>query len=227
MINNIEVGGNVATSFDEIYAIYFQITNDTNIKTSPTDEGYEILFTYLFYSISLFADYCYKDLNNRIDFERNFQYISADGSTNSFVLNFAPFLDGEFLVTIDGEELNSDEYVYDNLNSRINIDRTSTELKDKQIYICSYRIGQFNEDLNVQEKNFLADGMTIAFKRNKLDSTILQNIRVYGKDFQVYSQSAHIRELRTAIENNEKDLYQKIMMYSWKQNKNIEDILHG
>lgn len=214
----------MATLFDRVYKQYFKLTNDTDIKSKNTNYGYKTLYDYLEYSMSLFGDYCYKNLNDLIPFsEIEYEFV-GDGISTEFTLNPVPDANSELFITINNDSSNI-TYSYDNVNNKITLNSAPTNGAD--IYVSAYTIGQFNNDLNVQEINLLAEGMTIPFKKNKLNSSLLMNNLVYGKDYSPHSPANHIKEVRTTIESDEESLKQKIMMYMWKQNTNISNILHG
>jgi hypothetical protein len=83
----------------------------------------------------------------------------------------------------------------------------------------NYTIGSFNDDLNYQEISFISRGMTIPYLEFQLQKQKHLNQIVYGRDYQVRSQSQHIREVREVIDNTEKRLKQDMIMYSYLQSK--------
>jgi len=214
----------MATQFDNIYKQYFELTDDLDIKKVYTvDMAYKVLWDYLQYSISIFGDFCYKNLNNYTPFQRTIYNLIGDGISNKFALNPLPPVGCDFYIT--DKEIETSDYSFNSTTNEINFN--IIPLLDNPIYIVGYSIGEFVEDLNLQEVNILAELMTLPFKKNKLNKTILLNQLVYGKDFTGFSASAHIKEVRSTIEYDEKNLMKRIKSYSWKQNKNNIDILHG
>ena len=214
----------MATKFDDLYKQYFELTDDLDIKkVYTTDMSYKVLWDYLQYSISIFGDFCFKNLYNYTPFQRLTYNFIGDGITKSFILNPIPPVGCDFFISED--LLESDDYSFNSITNEI--DFSVAPLKDVPIYMASYIIGEFVDDLNVQEINLLAELMTIPFKKNKLNKTILLNQLVYSSDFSTFSPSAHIKEVRNTIEYDEKNLMKRIKSYCWKQNKNNIDILHG
>lgn len=214
----------MATKFDDIYKLYLQNNNDLDMKKYTTDYSYNILWTYLSYSISLFGDYCYKNINDDyIPFQRIPYEFVSDGIINSFILNPSPPLGCDFYVSVDSNE--TMDYSFNIVTNQITI---NSLIAYQSIYVGAYIIGEFNNTLNVQEQNILASGMSIPFKKNKLNSTLLLNMLVHSKDFNSPSQANHIKEVRATVELEEKTLQQRIKMYMWKQKSIIQrNLLHG
>jgi hypothetical protein len=141
----------------------------------------------------------------------------------SFNLPFEQFLliidDPKFInnYTEDALALELSRYIYraigicrDYLNKDINNYTPTTEGID-------YVVGSFNDDLNYQEISFIVRGMTIPYLEFQLQKQKHLNQIVYGKDYQVRSQSQHIREVREVIDSTEKRLKQDMTMYSYLQ----------
>jgi hypothetical protein len=141
----------------------------------------------------------------------------------SFNLPFEQFLltidDPKFInnYTEEALALELSRYIYrsigicrDYLNKDINNYTPTTEG-------INYAVGSFNDDLNYQEISFIARGMTIPYLEFQLQKQKHLNQIVYGKDYQVKSQSQHIREVREVIDDTEKRLKQDMIMYSYLQ----------
>ena len=214
----------MATQFDDLYKQYFELTDDSDIKkVYTTDMAYKVLWDYLQYSISIFGDFCFKNLYNYTPFQRLIYNFTGDGLTKNFILNPIPPIGCDFFVSEDLIETTDYSFNISTNEIVFNI----APLVDIPIYIGGYIIGEFVDNLNIQEVNILAELMTIPFKKNKLNKTILLNQMVYSKDYSGFAQSMHIKEVRSTIEYDEKNLMRRIKSYCWKQNKNNIDILHG
>lgn len=215
------------TLFDDVYKQYFRLTNDIETKKIYTiDYSYKVLNDYLEYAISIFGEYCYKNLNDTIPYQLQTYTFESDGMTKDYVLSPIPPKNCEFYIKINNIEIENNTYSF-NINTNTLSFKTAPITK-LEIYIGAYYIGSFNDTLNIQEINLLAEGMTIPFNDNKLNNSLLMNNSVFGVDYHPYSPANHIKEVRTTITSAESKWLQRIKNYMWKQATNIEiNNLHG
>ncbi len=78
-------------------------------------------------------------------------------------------------------------------------------------------VGEFYEELNEQEIAFLARGMAIPYFEFQLQKQRHLNQMVYSRDYSVYSQANHIKEIRESLVEIKRGLQQDMVMYSLHQ----------
>ena len=95
------------------------------------------------------------------------------------------------------------QYVYNNDSNTIN--------KMDDIDIDNT---QFNQDLSLVESGILTDLLGLIFLRDKIKEQRLFQQAIYG-EVKMYSQGQHLRELSNIYENSKKDVYQKMINYTY------------
>lgn len=179
----------MATSYEEIYCLNQAIMDNTKIKNAPTDVRLFALYKYLEFSISLFRNKCFKDLDDRTEYQQEVYMFDGDGIEVTFALSPAPPTSSEFYVTIDGVFVDSSEYTITTSPDEITFN--TAPVNQSVIRVGAYVIGQFNQTLNISEKTILAEGMTPAFNESKINLDKAMNQLLYGEGVNFYSQANH------------------------------------
>lgn len=78
---------------------------------------------------------------------------------------------------------------------------------------------QFNQNLSLVESGIIVDLMGLVFLRDKIKEQKLYQQMIYG-EIKMYSQGQHLRELSNIYENSRKEVYQKIITYTYLSNPN-------
>jgi hypothetical protein len=214
----------LSTSFDDIFDQFLSMVDDTRfINGMTTDMLAVTLSKYLDEARGLFGDYCYKDLDDYTATQREYYEFAGNGSTVQYTLSPFPPTSAEFYVSVDDVE--TIDYLF---NSSTNIMTLSaTPVLNSDIYIGAYKVGQFTETLNIQEISILANAMQIPYIKFYLQKRLHLNQMIYGKDTTVHSQANQLKELRETLQDRKKEVEQKIMQYTYKQNDDDLDGISG
>jgi len=78
---------------------------------------------------------------------------------------------------------------------------------------------QFNQDLSLAESGIVVDLMGLVFLRDKIKEQRLYAQAIYG-EIKMYSQGQHLRELSNIYENARKEVYQKMITYTYLNTQN-------
>lgn len=196
----------MATSFDEIYCLNSVIMTDSKTSNLPTNLYYFILNKYLSFSIGQFRKKCYKDLDDRTDFDQEIYTLTGDGNADEFTLSPAPPTDCSFYVTID--DVVTTAYTFNSTTNKIKF--TDTPSNGADIYIGAYVIGGFASDLNIEEQTILAEGMTIPFVEYNINMTKQLNQMIYGTGIGLHSQANH-NKVNLEIKNEARRIFKQLM----------------
>jgi hypothetical protein len=212
----------VSTNYEDIFEQFYLIIDDRRFIDSLTPDELTItLSKYLDRARGMFGDYCYKDLNNYIPTKREYYEFVSDGITIEYTLFPAPPLSSEFYVSINDIETNG--YSFD-VDTNV-LALSATPNLNNSIYIGAYKLGEFNNTLNIQEITLLARAMTIPWLEFMLQKKKHLDQIVYGKDMSVYSQANHTQANKETLEKIRKDLLQDMFYYTYKQtNDELEGI---
>lgn len=88
----------------------------------------------------------------------------------------------------------------------------------KDLFNADNTLEQFNEDLTPEEQEIIALLMIVEYLSPKLITADLLKQTVNSKDFKLYSQANHIKEIRELRNMIKKDASQMMMEYSYQQN---------
>lgn len=211
----------MATSFDEIYCLNSVIKNDTRLIEKPDYEIYALYWKYLQLSIPQFEYDCLKNLNDYIPFSLTKYSFIGNGVDNIFELTPAPILTltPDFYIskqiTCGVKAVEETEYVWDSENNTITLTKDIPEI-GSTIEIYLYEIGQFNEDLNLDEKRILANAMLIPYLQEQKDQRKLVNFAVYGGSIKMHSQAEHLKVLNETLQNQNEYVEGLINTYSYR-----------
>lgn len=213
----------MGTSYKDIYCLADVIRNDSRLVGKPQNQVYALFYAYLQHAISYFVYDCYVDLNDRVPFSQEQYYFTSDGVDNEYLLSPSPPIDCEFYV---GYRPNSDtqfvqtyNFTYDSLTNVLTINDNPPNTYE--IYVSGYIIGQFNQTLNIKEKDILANGTLVPWSQEQVFKNSLLNQIVYGGTSKIYSQANHINSTLDVVNSQ----YYKFVMgmineYSYKANPN-------
>jgi len=88
----------------------------------------------------------------------------------------------------------------------------------KDLFDTDDTLEQFNEDLTPEEQEVIATLMIVEYLSPKLITADLLKQTVNSKDFKLYSQANHIKEIRELRNMIKKDASQMMMEYSYQHN---------
>lgn len=211
----------MATSFKEIYCLNSVIKSDNRLLNKPDYEIYSLYWKYLQLSISYFEYDCLKSLNNYIPFSLIEYSFIGNGEDNIFKLEPAPefSMSPDFYIsktiTCGTSLIQESEYTWDSENNTITLTGDTPEI-DSKINIYAYEIGQFNEDLNLDEKRILANAMNIPYLQEQIDQRKLLNFAVYGGSVKMHSQAEHLKVLGETLQNQIELVEKSVIRYSFR-----------
>jgi len=195
--------------FDDIYTLNGLIMKDLKLQNKSDNIYYFMLYQYLSFAISEFSQYCYKDLLDIVPFQQTIDTYESDGVETNFILEDTPPLDYLFYVSVDNVKLNSNEFSYDSLTNSV-----TTTYGGTNIYISSYVIGYFNEDINLREKTILSEAMTSVFVASFVnDGGQLAQIMYSGVD--MFSQSQHNKVNINIEDFRRSNSFRQMIYYSY------------
>lgn len=209
----------MATSFDSIFEQFLLIIDDPRFVNNYTSDEFVLeLSKNLYRAIGICGDYFYSNLNNYTLTQQQNESFIGNGISGELLLTITPFTNGSFYVSVDDIQVETKNYSYNSLLNKITI--SPIPVLNSDIYIGNYKIGEFIDNLKIQEVVFLARGMTIPYLEFQLQKQKHLNQIVYGKDYQVHSQANHIKENRETVDDVEKRLIRDMIMYSYHQDPN-------
>ena len=115
--------------------------------------------------------------------------------------------------------MSSENYTIDNMKNCIVFKTAPKDGEKINIYV--YEIGYFYDDLEIEEKSILANGMLIAFYQNQLNKSTLLNQQVYGVGAKMYSQAEHIKRLGDLLKMVRYEWTSAINAYTYTKNPDL------
>ena len=162
-------------------------------------------------------------MDDVVEFSNNEYDFSYTGITFTTTLNPIPILNSDFYITVDNQETNISDYIYDSTLGQITINNMTNALHS--INIISYINGHFNQNLSLIEKGILVDWMGVFFLKDKIKSQRLYNITVYGVDYPEKSQANHLKALESIYNENKHDAEVKTLEYTYRNDPtNLHDL---
>lgn len=210
----------MATNFNEIYCLNAVIKNDSRLLEKPSYELALLNWKYLQFAISKFMYDCRKNLMDYIPYSNTKYTFIGDGINNIFELTPAPSFDMDmnFYVGVQvacGQPFVSiTDYQWDSENNTITL--KNAPAVNSTIDIVAYQAGQFNEDLNIDEKTILADAMNIPYFEEAITNRRLLNFTVYGGSIKMHSQAEHEKVLLNALADQRNLVDGEISNYSYR-----------
>lgn len=196
----------MATSFDDIYCLNGAIMTDSKLSNLPTNLYYFMLSKYLSFAIGEFRKKCYKDLDDRTDFDQEIYEFTGNGTNREFTLSPAPPTSCSFYVTVN--DVATTAYTFSDTTNKLTF--TNAPASSADIYIGAYLIGSFADDLNIEEKAILAEGMTIPFIEYNINMTKQLNQMIYGTGIGLHSQANH-NKVNLEIKNEARRIFKQMM----------------
>jgi hypothetical protein len=160
----------------------------------------------LAFSIGSFRKKCYKDLDNRTDFEQEIYEFTGDGTEDEFTLSPAPPTDCSFYITVN--DVVTTAYTFDAVTNKLKF--TTPPALNADAYVGAYVIGSFAGDLNIEERAILAEGMTIPFVEYNINMTKQLNQMIYGNSVGLHSQANH-NKVNLEIKNEARRTFKQSM----------------
>lgn len=206
----------MATSFDDIYGLNEAIMTDSRINSLPENLYYYVLYKYLQYSIGEFRTICWKNLDLLTAFDQEIYTFTGDGTTYSFLLNPAPPTSSNFYVSVNNVETTNFTF-----NSGTNyLTLGTTPILNASIYVGAYVIGEFTQDLNVEEQTILSIGMTVPFLKSNVINTKQLKQMISAAPINIASQANHNKVLFEGHKQIEQEFLDRMNRYSWRNDPN-------
>ena len=210
----------MSTPFTDIYSLNEIIRNDNRLSLKPTNQIYQLYYKYLQYAIAYFFRDCYVDLKDNVSNSQNEFMFIANGTDNQFQLS-SQLLNSAFYVGVAKDkdtvytEVDSSNYTFDILTNVLTI-TSSLITAGYVVYISNYVIGQFNLNLDYDEKIILSEAMNIPFLEEQQNRNSLLTQMVYGGESKIYSQANHINSVHTTVEDQIIKVKRMIKEYSYR-----------
>lgn len=212
------------TYFEEIYELATAIMESEEIRQAPLYKKYLFLYRFLQFSISEFNTRCYRDLTTIRPFDYKSYQITGDGLEKEFEISSPFSFDTKVYIEKETENhifipMSSENYTIDNMKNCIVFKTAPKDGEKINIYV--YEIGYFYDDLEIEEKSILANGMLIAFYQNQLNKSTLLNQQVYGIGAKMYSQAEHIKRLGDLLKMVRYEWTSAINAYTYTKNPDL------
>ena len=209
----------MATLFTEIFDEFLMREIDSaKIMSYKIDFRYKLLSSLLLGAREVYRDVIYSTngvaLNkceDVIEFQRVTYNYSTTNATFTQVLNPTPPTNSEFYVEVNGTQ--TVNFTYDPLTYTIVVNGL---IGTSSIYISAYANGQFNQTVNLTEKGLFVRLMGVLYLRDKIKTDKLLCQSVYGKDWNMYSQANHLREIQAINEKEYDTIYKDMMLYTFR-----------
>lgn len=211
----------MATSFEEIYCLNTVIKIDQRLVDKPSYILYDLYWKYLQLSIPYFQYDCRKDLLDLVPFSLTEYSFTGDGEENMFQLDPAPenTEDIKFYITLQVDCGSTArevvDYEWDSKHNVITL-TNATPAPGEIINIASYNIGQFNADLNYDEKAILARAMNIPYYEEQMTNSKILNFATYGGSIKMHSQAEQLKTLTSAYQMTKRELEGDISHYTYR-----------
>lgn len=228
----------MGTKFTDVYEKMDIIRDDNRIRNKRTNDVYRLYYDYLTFAIAQFYRTCKKvsskDLTQNTPFQQIEYGFISDGVDNEFLLTSpsSPLENGCFYVGYSPDvntsftEITSDKYSYDEMTHTITV--TGIVIPNNYIvYISSYLIGEFNDDLVYDEISILANGSIIPYLQEQQNRTSLMTQYVYGASMKMFSQAEHISSVHNVVKSQEDKVTNMITRYSYLASQNLLKGLGG
>ena len=210
----------MATSFEEIYCLNAVIKSDQRLYNKPAYAIYSLNWKYLQMAIALFQYDCRKNLYDNVPFSLTKYSFTGDGVNNIFKLDPAPkFKDAINFYVSKQIDCNTPaiqivNYVWDDINSTITI--PGIPEIGSIIEVNTYEIGQFNENLDYDEKKILAEAMNIFYFEEYMTNSKVLNFATYGGSIKMHSQAEQLKTVTAAYETSKREVEGDISKYTYK-----------
>lgn len=207
----------MATSFCDIYKMVNKLGDFDLSPNLTTNQYYQIMADYMEFAIAEFQSSCSK-VKTYTPFQQVEFYIEGNGIDNEIELDNY-LMNSKLLVnyreTSEDSYTEIKEYAFDDISLRLTLD--FVPIVGSELYIVSYVIGEFEADLDLQEKQILAYGMKVPYLYSKIAKSNLLNQMVFnGSSSKFFSQANHLDALNGVYDTAYyKTLKSKINEYSF------------
>lgn len=168
---------------------------------------------YLESSVAKFLE-SQKDLSNRESIVNTLELFSGDGATASFRLATAPLSGSEYRIIIASAVVTSTGYSY-SATGTVTFDTAPASGVNNISIECSFA-GQFNETLNEIEEELISLMMVVEWCSPRIyDADLMQQV-MGSKDFQIWSQANHIKEIKDLKKSMQLEIESYIIKYSYQ-----------
>ncbi len=215
-----ELTTNTITPFEDIYCMNESMRKFREVSNSNPLYYYLLMNQFLKNAIGSFPE-CQKDLTSRIDMDYNSYKFTGNGVDNEFLLDpappFDPNMDNTLYVTVDGVELNEDEYETRRISEEVTLILDEIPDDGVEIYCESFIIGYFDiaDGLSILEKQIIAQLMNQFYIQRIINDDRLLTYTIYSKDENAYSQANHVRNTGEWLRQLESETRKKIWRYEW------------
>lgn len=214
------------TRFEEIYELASTIIESEEIRQAPLYKKFDILYKFLQFSIAEFNTRCFRDLTTIEPFSYKAYNIVGDGLETEFSISSSLSSMSLYIEEETAKQsgiftpMSENGYRVNELNGSVVF---ANPPKDGyRIHVYTYTIGYFYDDLDIEEKSILANGMVVAFYQNQLNRSTLLNQQVYGVGAKMYSQAEHIKRVQALIKETRYEWTAAINAYTYSKNPDLE-----
>lgn len=210
----------MATSFEEIYCLNAVIKNDQRLYNKPAYSIYALNWKYLQMAIAMFQYDCRKNLYDNVPFSLTEYSFTGDGVNNIFKLEPAPKFTNSIDFNVSKQidcntpSVQITDYIWDDVNETITLPNIP-EI-GSVISINTYEVGQFNEDLDYDEKKILAEAMNIFYYEEYMTNTKVLNFATYGGSIKMHSQAEQEKVVLDAFRTAKREVEGDIVRYTYK-----------
>jgi len=191
----------IGTLFKEIYEMNEVLKSDNRLINKPQNLIYQLYFTYLKYAIGIFKYDSRVDLTARTDFSMQVYNYIADRSDNVYSLSPIPTPNSNFYVGYrsDSDAMYTEihDYVYDNINNTITINDFIDNRSE--VYISSYIIGSFDNDLDEYGVDILSEAMLVPWSTEQLMKNSLLSQMVLGEPQKYIVRQTIFQKLKMSL----------------------------
>lgn len=145
------------------------------------------------------------------------EYFSANGTSVTFVFSSTPTPSGDYevIVTVTGvEQTEVTDYTYASATKTITFVTAPVSGSDN-VMIEWEAYGQFSAALTTLEEEILANMMVLEWISEKVHHSDLLEQTLGTRDFQLYSQANHLKELRELEDKIERKVDKLIVNYTY------------
>ena len=215
----------MATQFSDLYEQFLsRKVKDTNFISSFTPDFLsEFLFNLVNEGRQMLRDVIVEvatSSNNKmediVDSQRETYEYTFTGTSNTTVLSPTPPSSPNFYITVNDVVWSSDDFSFNSGNSELTINNAPST-GTNSVSVGAYTDGQFNNTLNLTEIGLVLDFMQLAYIDTQLTDEKLLNQRVFGNDYGLHSQANHIKALASDYDEKYKRLYQRVNLYTYRQ----------
>ncbi len=206
----------MSTSNTEVFNRFLTLIEDDKLCSLLTDEELTYqLDLFLNESLSVYFKKCKKDLSLTQDSDFYSQNYTATPAQTDFILSQYPTDPNEDAISYSATVNGTDAiYTFDELTTTFTI--TSPVLAGGETVICGYDfVGQFDEDLDDEEKWVLAHGMILTWNSEKYYSEQKLKNQLSTTDYKFFSPANLLDKLNQLKEYSRREMRRLTVSYSF------------